>query len=429
MFNYDYSKVMLMKLGIGTPDNHGGCRIFNTFEEALEKIKIVDHLTLGAPKIIYLVGWQYQGHDDRYPAFFEVNKSAKRLQDKTALESLLWLVEEAKKYHTVISYHINLSDAYPNSPLWDTYLKNDLILKNAFGKLKKTGSWNGRTAYQVRFKQEYLSGFFKKRIDKLFELLPIEEAGTIHIDAFFVRKGKNTTIPEEKIYRRKMIEYFASRGVDVTSEFIYREKNNGLRLHFGKSDILGYIPAIWNLVLTQKEYENYHPHIVAGGQLNMDLQLDQDLQYLFYGNTRGEDIFKLKDNFAESFTKKFALGSVPYLFLNAHKLQKIQGIGKNRVAYFQNGVQSEIKNKRILQNGVTLKENETLCLPVAWKKNSYYAYSNQKGMKNFSIPCTKAVLKQITPEGQKFLMEISGHNESISVPFDGKSSYEIQIQR
>ncbi len=34
-FNYDYSQTMVMKLDIGLPDNNGGCRVFNTFDEAL----------------------------------------------------------------------------------------------------------------------------------------------------------------------------------------------------------------------------------------------------------------------------------------------------------------------------------------------------------------------------------------------------------
>ncbi|RLD81470.1 MAG: hypothetical protein DRJ10_06150, partial [Bacteroidetes bacterium] len=83
-----------MKLGISVPDQKGGTRIINTFEDALEIIKKADKLSLGVAKIIYLVGWQYNGHDDKYPAFFEVNKAMKRKGDKTAEESLMWLMRE-----------------------------------------------------------------------------------------------------------------------------------------------------------------------------------------------------------------------------------------------------------------------------------------------------------------------------------------------
>lgn len=425
-FNYDYSQTMVMKLDIGLPDNNGGCKVFNTFDEALEKIKIADALTLGAPKIVYLVGWQYNGHDDKYPAFFEVNKSAKSARDSSARESLLRLVEEAKKYNTVVSYHINLSDAYPCSPLWDEYVKNDLILKNRFGKLKKTGTWNGRTAYQVRFAEEYRSGYFQRRVDKLMELLPLREAGTVHVDAFFVRRGKNTSIKEEKIYRRKMIEYFMQNGVDVTSEFIYRERNSGLRLHFGKSDVIGIIPAFWNLVLSQKDYLRYSPREIAGGSLNMDLQTDKDLQYLFYGNTGAEGCFNEKGDWTKSFTEKFALGSVPYFYLNRHKLLGIGGRGKKRVASFSGGVESSISERRITENGRVIKRENTLCIPIAWRENSYFAWSKDACSETFYIPFEEAEISEITTQGTATAEKKRTENGNLTINFKAGASYEIK---
>lgn len=425
-FNYDYSQTVVLKIGIGKPDKNGVPQIFNTFDGVLEKIREADALTLGAPKIMYLVGWQYGGHDDKYPAFFEVNEHAKRPGDETALQSLLRLVQEAKQYHTVISYHINLSDAYADSPLWQTYIDHDLILRNRFGRLKKTGVWNGRPAYQVRFAEEYRSGFFQKRADRLLRLLPLAEAGTVHIDAFFVRKGKDTSIAEEKFYRRKMIEYFADRGVDVTSEFIYREQKNGYRAHFGKSDVIGLIPCFWHLVLTQKEYLKYPPALIAGGKLNMNLQRDKDLQYLFYGNTTGEGSFGLKDGWQESFTREFALGAVPYFYLNAHRLLGVTGIGKGRKAVFDGGVTSSVRGRRIEKDGEILKENETLCIPIGWKKGSSYAWSGIKCEKSFPFAGDGALLYKITPAGGEFKGEIPVKNGRINLSFDGRSSYEVR---
>lgn len=427
-FRFDYSKTILMKLDIGIPDNRGGCRLFNTFAQALEKIRIADALTAHAPKIVYLVGWQYQGHDDKYPAFFEVNEAAKRPQDKTARDSLLWLMEEAKKYHTTVSLHINLSDAYPDSPLWEEYLRNDLILKNARGKPKVTGKWNDRTAYQVRFAAEYKSGYFQKRVDRLLELLPIAETGTIHVDAFFVRRGRATAIPEEKRYRRKMIAYFMQKGIDVTSEFIYRERNCGLRLHTGESDIIGLIPAIWNLRMTQKDYLRYPPQLLAGGRLNMDLQRDKGLQYLFYGNTHGEPCFNLPpEEWQAAFTKSFALGAVPYLFLNGHKLQKITGRGKKRTAFFADGVQTAIRSKTIRQNSRMFKEDETLCLPIHWQEGAWYAYSSTRCEQSFDLPASEIEISRICENGLERTERKTAENGRFRLCFDGKSGYLIHV--
>ena len=55
--------------------DNGESKVYCTIDEALEIIKKVDNLTLGIPKIIYLVGWQYNGHDSKYPAWFGGNET------------------------------------------------------------------------------------------------------------------------------------------------------------------------------------------------------------------------------------------------------------------------------------------------------------------------------------------------------------------
>ena len=112
---------------LAQPDGKGGSTVFMTFAQALENLKIVDHITRGMPKIAYLMDWQYRGHDDKHPAWHEVNETLKRPTDATALASFLWLKREAQKYNTIVSVHINMTDAYPNSPLWDDYVKADLF--------------------------------------------------------------------------------------------------------------------------------------------------------------------------------------------------------------------------------------------------------------------------------------------------------------
>ena len=119
------------------PKPEGGSNVSLTFEDALKVIKGIDELSRGVQKIFYLVGWQYDGHDWKYPAFFEFNEALKRPQDATAADSYRWLREEAKKYNTTISVHVLLGDAYENSPLWEHYLKNGFICRDAQGNLKQ----------------------------------------------------------------------------------------------------------------------------------------------------------------------------------------------------------------------------------------------------------------------------------------------------
>ena len=150
---------------LAVPDKNGGSDVRLTFEQALEIIRQSDNLSLGVPKIVYLVGWQYNGHDDKYPAFFEVNEYLKRDTDVSARESLRWLIREARKYNTTVSLHINVTDAYDDSPLWPEYVVNDLISKNADGSLKVIGVYNGRKAYQINYRNEWEAGYTQMRID------------------------------------------------------------------------------------------------------------------------------------------------------------------------------------------------------------------------------------------------------------------------
>ena len=59
---YDQSLVMKIFLAERT-DEGRGCKVYLTFEQALDVIQRLDRITCGAPKIVYLVGWQFNGHD------------------------------------------------------------------------------------------------------------------------------------------------------------------------------------------------------------------------------------------------------------------------------------------------------------------------------------------------------------------------------
>ena len=150
-FYRDYHQTLVLKLFLGMegdpverlakePLFQKPHDVMCTFEEALEVIRKTDNLTRGIPKIIYLVGWQKGGHDHGYPAWTEVNPRMKRKQDATALESLRWLIREARKFNTTVSLHINMVDAYKQSPLWDEYVAKDCFAKDASGQLLVAGN-------------------------------------------------------------------------------------------------------------------------------------------------------------------------------------------------------------------------------------------------------------------------------------------------
>jgi hypothetical protein len=281
---YDQSLVMKIFLAERT-DEGRGCKVYLTFEQALDVIERLDRITCGAPKIVYLVGWQYNGHDSKYPAWGEVNPRLKRAQDATALESLKWLMREGRRHHTTVSLHINALDAYADSPLWQEYLDKDIIAKDKQGAPLKGIVWNGQQSYPLSYAREWETGCAKRRIDGLLKLLPeLKEAHTIHIDAFHTYpplppesqvagfKGISPFLgygPErESAAQRKTLRYFRDYGLDVTSEH-----STGGRL----DPFVGLQPMAW---IYEAPSPDIPPSLYCGSPMRAEAEIRADPQKL-----------------------------------------------------------------------------------------------------------------------------------------------------
>lgn len=268
-----------------------GTKVFLDFAGAMEVIRRLDALTLGVPKIVYLVGWNYDGHDSKYPAWDVVNPALKRPEDPDALTSLRWLMKESRRFNTTVSLHINMIDAFADSPLWEEYVAKDVIAKGEDGRVlpgEVFGSPIGAfsQSYQISYAREWETGLAQRRIDALVEMLGLSidqgGVGTVHIDAFhshapvrpgddcispYNRKHYGHTVGEEIRAQRKILRYWRGKGVDVTSEgnayWLRRDPFVGLQAmawHF--TPVNGVIPSlqcgtpaqIENEVLRDPEY-------------------------------------------------------------------------------------------------------------------------------------------------------------------------------
>ena len=429
-FRHDYSQTLVMKLVMSVPDGEGGSKVFNTFESALEIIKTTNHLSLGIPKIIYLVGWQYNGHDDKYPAFFEVNKYLKRSQDISARESLLWLMREAKKYNTIVSLHINMTDAYEDSPLWEEYVEKDMISKTASGKLMVIGRYNNRKAYQINYRNEWENGYAQMRIDKLLRLLPLlKEAGTIHLDAWIVRESKGhyeSAVTEAK-YQKKILEYWNQKGIDVTSEWVM-------------DYMIGKVPFAWHFNhMKQSDYLKIPAKIYTGSGLNPDVRnTDFGLGFLFGKSMYGETVFPslLKEDKDEEwirkFNKDFYLNVLQYNYLNRSERLKIEGEGNNRTAYFSGDVKTSLKDSTVVKGNYVLRKKGIVVFPVLWKQEKNLAvYSQKELLESIELPpywndVKKVSIYRVTAEGNKLLKNTAVKGNRISFRFRSATPYLIR---
>ncbi|MEU5725946.1 NPCBM/NEW2 domain-containing protein [Micromonospora sp. NPDC047738] len=355
-FRHDYHQTLTMKMFMA--DNKG--RVSLTFEQALEVIRKVDNLTRGIPKIYYLVGWQYDGHDTGYPAWDVVNPKLKRPQDETALESLRWLIQEARQYNTTVSFHINMLDASAASPLWDTYRKADVIARNKDGSLREY-VWGHPISYTL----EWEAGLTQKRIDKLFEMVDMTEIGTVHVDAFHqyipgygtepISPYHGITTDQEVATQKKIMRYWRDRGVDVTSEFAYS---------YRKDPLLGLQPMSWHF--RGVDQMKIPPTLHIGGA-GGDARFGTSMQ--------GESIIKRDPAKLGGFLDEFARTTLVWYYLN--RLDRLSDTGG--VVTFSDDVTSRYVDGRlrITRGDLVLRDGDDVFTPALWnnRHREIVAYS------------------------------------------------------
>ena len=444
-YNYDYSKTMTMKLLLSVPTQDGGTKVFFTFAQALEVIRCVDRLSREIPKILYLVGWQFHGHDDKYPSFACVNEALKRTQDADGAESLKWLMREAAVYHTTVSLHINMTDAYEDSPLWQEYLENELIAKNEDGSYMATGIWGaGKTAYQICYKKEWESGYAIRRINGLLAMLPIEAAGTIHIDAYICRQSSDSSLEEERNARRKVIRYFRRRGIDVTTEFLYRfpgMDQGKLPKEIAKQqadDLIGLVPMIWWLNQEQEDYIKRPVSLICGGRYNEDLNTCgfEGLGFLTGNGVHGEsqfDGFRISREEGEKrFLETFCLDGAAWYYQNCRRLLGFEGSAGRTRAIYNDGLEAELAGHRLIEKGVLLREGNDICIPLLWREKELLLYTSDgytnkcwRLPKEFCGLRVKEILSLSTVNPAQILNSILLSNESITLSLKKQEAWII----
>lgn len=445
-YNYDYSKTLWMKMYLATPDFDNNCsKVYITFEQALEIVKAVDKITQGIQKIIYLVGWQGLGHDDCWPEMDTFNEYLKRDEDATARDSFMWLYEEAKKYNTVISVHVNVSDAVKEDGIFHELVATNSLCNDINGKPAVLQTLNNRNCYKTSYKQLWESGIFKRLFDSFLEVIPAQEAGTIHLDNLCLAESLNpkTYIEEQDDARNKMLDYMYEKGVEITSEYTYREAhfrnesithpNRKMYVQAGEDmteipwesvpmRTLGKIPATWWTSQVSMDECIEIPPSVYSGHLNDKAQMP-----VFYGTMHGEDVWMKHgpdaENWAAAFIKEFITYHVPYVYLNRYKrLSYTENpdaeYEKKYTVNFADGVVSKAEDLSISKNGIILKKGNDVILPLTEDNKTFVAYSENSKDGEWNVPdadFTEAKVYNITPYGNEYICDVAVKDKKITL--------------
>lgn len=350
-----YKNAIVYKIFCDVPQAE---RPVTTFDEALEIIKRIYHLTGGMKQIVYLVGWQYRGHDTGYPAIDKVNE---RLGGR---DGLLRLMEEGRKYNAVVSFHDNYDDAYMDSPAWN----EDFICRLPNGELVKGGIWAGGQSYIINPKRYVEGGYAKRRVDETFRLYPLRES--YHIDVlsavpFRYSYSVHTCTGKESVeYKKRIVEMFREKGVDVTSELVTQP-------------FLGFISYFWHLVSSgdnvQREFflaEEMVPFVPAciHGKAIYG-------QRGYLGGVPSMDV--TKDNWRD-FVRLVFLEALPSLLFIE---EPIEGFRDGKV-YYPSGWWSS--DDEVVYKGMHIRRGGKVLIPRGEKE--FYAYSDEGGIFEWEMP-------------------------------------------
>jgi hypothetical protein len=364
---------------------------FVSFAQALELIRLVHDVTGGIAQIVYLVGWQYDGHDSRYPSWGEVNPRLKRPEDADAAESLRWLMREAKVYNATVSLHINMCDAYPDSPLWDEYMQRDLLNRNADGTLMLGGIWDGAQSYLVSKTREWRSGFAQRRIDALVAMLPLTDAGTVHIDVFRPCPSPyhGVSFDDEVAAMLEILHYWHSLGIDVTQEWFHHE-------------FAGLVPMVYHLNLDEAGRLRYPPDVICGGgsawnkrhwviREDEHVWMSPELGCLYeeaWGHSMAFDLATPEQ--VPDFADMFFTRTLPWTYLNRQTILRHEHTRESYDVQFTDDVRTTVRTAdrhfRITRGDEVLMEDGDVCLPAPWLGQACLAYSRTGGQRTWPLP-------------------------------------------
>ena len=319
-------------------------------EQAAEIIRATHNASEGIPQLIYLVGWQFDGHDDQYPA---LNGAGQRLGGASAIRKL---VEECReRYGALVSYHINIDDAYEDSPEWDPSYMHE-------GGVVHALDWE--------------NGHFVRRMNEMIDLVPVER--TLHIDNTRIcntyTKDFDGIGELEELFcgLYPMAQWLQERGISLTTE-----GSNGMPM-----DSTLIFDGWWHYESGLMARQMLHRKIVGGGTgrhcgelTAKDYALGSNI-HVDFSYRRDQALVSYVEDFRGMLDRIF-LGSLLYLYFLERELTvcRVESDGQTHIEYDDDTV-VEITSAHTMTvtkgDMVIAKDNDTRCIPL---NDALYIYA------------------------------------------------------
>lgn len=400
-----------------------------SLDEALEIIKRTSEFSGGLHQIVYLVGWNYDGHDSCYPSWDKVGGQCRASWSDDPTLALRRLITMARDYNADVSLHICANDAYANSPLWQTYIEKDLLCRNADGSLVKGQVFGGEQSYPVCHAKEWNAGYLQKRILALLELIPeLRDTHTIHIDALFGVESKyeGITIAQDVEAICRMVDFWREQGLDVTTEFL------------PAVDQIGNFPFIYHLNLDERLKTLCPASVICGGVgyntrttqnfYNKDWRGMMPLPGCVYEEAWGVahpgDLTRTALEDLRRHAERVMTMPALYAYLNRSRVVRHVEDTKLYAVERENGVWSGIRMKdralRVKDNGRVVVSDGDQFLDFPQNGGVILAWSAKGCVKTFALPPAfakaRALKGSLVPDGTEVEFPANGGVVGLTLP-------------
>ncbi|MEO6961968.1 MAG: endo-alpha-N-acetylgalactosaminidase family protein, partial [Puia sp.] len=351
----------------------------STTLDQLDKIVTgIHNITDGIPQIAYMVGWQYKGHDTGYPALDKWNE---RLgQHSEVYKKSAWYRDHL---NTILSYHLNIDDAYRFNKDWDNslmatdYDKGPMFWQMSYLKTDSN--------FHISHYKDVKSGAVFNRLAEFLKTVPVQKI--VHLDAMRStncnpawEKDRVGVREELDLGLKPIMRWLKEKGIEVTTE-----GQNG-----NPQELMGWIAGVYHMDdPSDADLMIHHLKLLGGGlgegrgryECGLGTSLHEDLAY----RKVGQNLSFVKD--WTTIKERIYLGSLLYIYYQQRQILNVKRAPDLLKVYYDDGTIALIdtKNNHLLvsRGNLVIARDDDRFIPL---DSGIYAFSRNGSVQDWVLP-------------------------------------------
>lgn len=386
----------------------------HTFLQALDRVKALYNMTGGVRQVMLLRGFQHKGHDTGYPDVFTLNKRAGTMGE------LKYVIEEAKKYNAVITFHDNYDDLYEELPAYDS----SIGALDEYNLPYKGWIWVSGLSRIISSPKYVKSGKMAERVKKTVEMYPVETSYHLDVLSCEARRydlDENVRMAAEEVvgYKKQIVEEFKKYGFNMTSEGV-------------SQPFTGLIGHAWNLganYYTIYPNESFYPILGMIFHSILPFSGSKNVRDILSG---AEIVPNISGDPGAYYKEIFYLYTLPMGLLCSETIDEYEKNGDVGIAYYSNDCRVEYNENadeiKVFYKGKCLTAAGNT-LVKGFFENEYLGYT-KNGAFSFEIPFEEKIEKiiEIDFEGEKGELSYKTKNNRLIMELSADTAFKIILK-